>query len=448
MYTHTTLAQFRDQLASRLQDPTNQFWTNAGLYPELNSIIAEALRTWQLLTGYWRERGSFNTVALTAFYDIHTQLPTLLGMTITSRQAIAAMQYRLLEPATPTVWSGSAEFTLADLTSALQYRRNQFLLDTGAIATRTTMPAAPVPIYREVLDEAIIDVLRVTWINADGYYTNLRRTNELLVTAYSPRWTLAPGDPKTFSTIISPPVTLQIAPPPLDLGTLELIVVQSPVSIDPATNTLVYIPDDTVWIPQWGAISDLMLREGEAKDTVRGQYARMRYEHGARATMLRSPILQYEIQGVITLPATIDDLDLYKPGWQNLVDVPTALGKIGRNLVGASPVPVGIHSIVMDVLRNAPVPVADADFLQVGRQDLNTIMDYCVHLAAFKLGGQEFLSTLPLLESFLKQAAAYNSRLSELDGLIHTYMQTLPSISPEAVPTSVSKDIAAIVEGA
>ena len=64
-YSHTTLAQARAQLAGRLQDNGNVFWLSA----ELDGLIKESLRTWQVLTAYWRERAVFATVSGTALYS-------------------------------------------------------------------------------------------------------------------------------------------------------------------------------------------------------------------------------------------------------------------------------------------------------------------------------------------------------------------------------------------
>jgi len=60
------------------------------------------------------------------------------------------------------------------------------------------------------------------------------------------------------------------------------------------------------------------------------------------------------------------------------------------------------------------VPVAGTDQVQVARDDLDVILDYAQHLAAWKQGGDEFARTMPLFQRFLKQAAMYNGKLLEL----------------------------------
>ena len=66
----------------------------------------------------------------------------------------------------------------------------------------------------------------------------------------------------------------------------------------------------------------------------------------------------------------------------------------------------------MDVIRNTPVPVLDADFLQIGREQLDSILDYAEHLAAFKMAGAEFAATVRQSNNFLLAAMQYNWRLA------------------------------------
>jgi hypothetical protein len=68
----------------------------------------------------------------------------------------------------------------------------------------------------------------------------------------------------------------------------------------------------------------------------------------------------------------------------------------------------------VSVVQNALVPAMLTDFIQVSRSDYDSILDYAQHLAAFKMGGAEFIATLPLYQKFLRQAALYNSKLSAM----------------------------------
>ncbi len=432
MYTHTTFLQAKNQLAARLRDSGKLFWSDV----ELSGLIINSLYAWQMLTGYWRDRGVFNTAAGSLFYNLHAELPALLGMTITTQQAVSAMQYMLLEPATPAAWTGTSMFTLADITTALQNRRNQFLVDTGSVLTAYNMPAAAPPISREQLPDNVINILRAVWKDVAGLRNSMFENYEYNTTAYDPAWALTPGLPGVFSILATPPLVMQVIPPPIDIGSLELVIVRTPSALDPTDPTdLINLPNNSAWIAGWGALADLLLREGESFDPIRGQYALARYEHGVKIAAEHKHVVQWELQGVPKIPSSVLDYDIYDINWHNVtVTVPRDLLLIGQNLVATNPLADGIYSITVDIIRNAPVPTLDADFIQLGRQDLETVLGYAQHVAAFKLGGGEFLATMPLFNSFIKQATAYNTRLAAINEYVLTSMQSLTTAQPTSTP--------------
>ena len=72
-YTHTTKAQLRAQLAARLHDTSMVYFVSA----ELDCYLAESLRTWNVLTAYWREQASFNNMH--GAWSAYLTTDTLLG---------------------------------------------------------------------------------------------------------------------------------------------------------------------------------------------------------------------------------------------------------------------------------------------------------------------------------------------------------------------------------
>ena len=434
-YTHTTFGQAKTQLAARLRDKLNQYWPDA----DIGHAIIEAMYTWQALTGYWRDRGVFNTVSGTMIYNLHTVLSSILGFNILSSSSIAAMQYSLLEPATPAAWSGSSMFTLTDLTTALQNRRNQFLLDSGAVLTPITQPITVTP--RQQLPDTVINLSRVVYKTPANTRHSLFENTEYNMSAYDPTWAVTPGTPEVYSIISTPPLVVQFMPPPNDTGTLELVVVQTPANIDPTVaGNLVNVPDNFEWVLRWGALADLLLREGEAYDPTRGQYALSRYNHGVRVAMEMPIGIQWELQGIPVLPSGILESDVYDPDWHNSSDAPIELLTLGNNLVSTNPIADGIYAITVDAIVNAPVPTADADFLQIGRQDLTAILGYAEHIASFKLGTAEFMATMPLFEDFLRQAVAHNVRIRAINDYVLTNIQSLYTVQRPSVPLESTRE--------
>jgi hypothetical protein len=88
---------------------------------------------------------------------------------------------------------------------------------------------------------------------------------------------------------------------------------------------------------------------------------------------------------------------------------------------------LGPYSFRADVVRNAVVPLLDGDFVQIGREWIDTIIDEAFHIALFKSGGSEFADTVPLHQSFVKAAASYNDKLKAMS----VYLNAIQAQSTE-----------------
>ena len=71
-----------------------------------------------------------------------------------------------------------------------------------------------------------------------------------------------------------------------------------------------------------------------------------------------------------------------------------------------------IDTISVDLVRNAPIPANDSAYVQLGREELDAVLDYAQHLAAFKQGGQEFQATMKHYSNFRRLALVRNQRLA------------------------------------
>src|SRR5262245_42171276 len=224
MYTHTTFGALKTELSLRLWDQTKVFWVDA----ELGIHIQEALRTYGLCSGFWRERGTLTTSNMLGFYDINQQLLSGSGYplrpTVTDRDIIRALEYHLLEPtASQSPWQGTETFTYQDLAQAVQNRLNQFLADTGVVVRRSVIPVMSPPIGRQPLDQQTVDIRRAAWIGASpfDYYKLLWREDERALTAASRSWSVSAATPEAYSVLGPPPLQVQLAPVPLSDGQLE-----------------------------------------------------------------------------------------------------------------------------------------------------------------------------------------------------------------------------------
>lgn len=405
-YTHTSLLAFRTALATRLQDPAYVYWGAS----ELNGYIVGALRTWQALTTSYRDSSTFDTVAGTAFYDLTEVSTDQYGYTVTDTQLVTELQYLLLEPV-GIPWTGSNQFTLGQLTGAVQKRRDQFLSDSGMVVSLLPLPFIPSPNAGRIqLAGNILAVRRAAWVTPAGFYTPLYRTDEFGATNFS-GLTTTPGLPFSYSVSTSPPASLNIYPPPLTSGGVSLCAIQAGPSLNPATGVLLGVPDDFAEYIKFGALADLLNADGQCRDPQRAAYAETRYQEGVTVAQLFPGGLQMYVNQQPIRVGSTSDFDGFNRGWQNSSGKPTRCGFTGRNLLALNTVPDAVYSVSLAGVRNMPVPVTDADYIQVGLDSLDAVLSYAQHLASFKMGGQEFQNTQAQYQIFITAAGRVNLKL-------------------------------------
>lgn len=426
-YAYLTLGEGRTELASRLEDAGRPgqdpyvFWTA----DELDGLLVEAIRTWQALTGTFKQRATFQIspgggIDGSAFYDLRNIPSGILGFTFTDAELIQMVLACLLEPPLTDTWVGTGQYSWAQITYALQNRINRWLEDTGANVTRNIQFAGTGPSASRIfIPEAVLDVRRAAWLDIGGTYTTLWRDDEYAMQAFLFSGSLAPADPpQVWGKFVVPPVGIDLYPPPLNPGQLETLVVTSgpQIGTTPAqvvdTPTVLDIPEDFVWGIVFGALSDLFSADGPARDPDRAVYAEQRYQESAELYRLNPTLLMTQINGVPIWSGSVFEMDAFLASWQASAGVPQFAGMAGRNLVAFGPSPNNIYSVSMDVVGNIPLPVFDTDYIQVDRGALNPLIDYAFHLASYKMQGPEFHATDKLRQNFYQAAALENSRLT------------------------------------
>lgn len=402
-FSHVTFQQFKDSLALRLGDSSKVFWTDE----ELGVYIVDALRHWSLLAQYTKVREEFTTVPAQAFYDLAT-LYTGRTYSVTDTDVIVAVQHHLMEPAPGTTWTGTEQFTYNDVLEALVRRRNRLLLETGCVLEAFEQDSDPPPVVDLALSADIVDVRRVAWKTPEEIFRPLRQQDTSVARSYSPAWSYNAGTALSYIRSSEPHVSIRFVPPSIDAGRVHLVVARAKGVLNGQGNVL-GIPDDAAPTLKWGVIADLLNVDGSA-NSAQSEYAESRWQEGVEALRIATSIWTSEINGVPTNTTSLEELDSYNPSWQSTLGHPNSIGVAGLDLIALSPVPDDRYSVLMDIVRSAPVPVVGADFIQIGRELEDTVLDYCVHLARFKQGGEMFSSTQPLLSNFYKTAKRYNQR--------------------------------------
>ncbi len=408
-YTAPTLAQAQAALASRLNDVNNVHWVAA----ELTAALREALRTWNAWTSHWRDRGTITLNSAQAFYDLTSDLSgSLRAQTVTNWELVADLQYALLEPAAAGgTWTGTDQFTLAQLTTAIQRRLDQFLRETGCQQTRAELPFAATSNGRIALDEAVLIVRRAAWLPgasapvANQWRRPLLREDDWAASSFLPAWRTPSNDVRAYSTSDTPPLDLQLVPPPIDDGTLDLVSINKSATLDETVESVLGIPDDWAWVIKWGALADLLSGDGLALDPARAAYCEQRWQQGVDACVRTPVVLNVYHSLTPILTAALNEADKFSPTWQLVPGVPRRLLLAGQNLVASWPPPgAGQGDLTLDVVRNAPVPTDPGDILQIGSDVYDSILDVAQHVALFKQGPGELELAMSLLERAARAA--------------------------------------------
>jgi hypothetical protein len=415
-YSHTTRAALRTQLATRLSDSDNVHWTAT----ELNRILNESLRVFNAMAQLYRARGSFSTTPGAAFYDLATTVEDvdgnlLLARSVTDRDLADEIADALIESFDGSyVYSGSEQFTGDEILKAINRRRDRFLLETGMVLTASTTTFIPDNTARYALSDSVMDVRRAAWKTQDGSYSNLWRQDERQLEAYLSNWYGAGARPQVYSTVLQPSVGLLLAPLPQDGGYLHLVTTQTGATLN-FSGIALGVPDDYAWVVKYGALADLCADGGDSR---RAEYCEQRWAEGLSLARISSSLLDAKVNGVPVPLMSLQQLDSGDPTWQDLSGKPLYVAVAGHNLVALSPVPGvtaevtdGAHSVLCDVVRNAPLPASDSEYVEVGREHLSDLLAYMVHVAMFKEGAAELSETVGGYEGLLKLGALHNERL-------------------------------------
>jgi hypothetical protein len=126
--------------------------------------------------------------------------------------------------------------------------------------------------------------------------------------------------------------------------------------------------------------------------------------------------------GTVPLVSTSTlELDLARPTWRSETtasggDVPTtpilwAPISLQRIAIWPATVGVGVNNLLVAGVAATPVLVEEADFVDLGEELHDPLLDYALHVAAFKEGGPRWAATMEYFTTFLQAAAQENSLL-------------------------------------
>lgn len=407
-----TFLQARQALASRLADPNNLYWTDA----ENKLYLYEALRTFNALTEIWNQSFAFTATNAGTWYDTSQMNGSPRIRTAKDTDLYTIMEYHLLEPPTGGTWTGTSQFALADLQGALQRRRDEIIQYGGCNLQNLPFLAAAPLIRSLVFPDSTLEPRRVRFFPNSGYGTpvTLAREDTLAFDRFSPSYATTNAIPGHWSVITGAPLEMEVDAIPNVPGDYDVIALECGIPFNPPASTPMSIPDDWVWLAKWGALADLLGRESEATDRMRADYCLKRYSDGVKIMQASNWLVSGTISGSPADTVPLAEMDGYSPEWQNNAVAWPTLVIAGMDLVGICPTPATTSGVSVVVLGNAPLPSLDTDFVQISRDVLDVVLGYAQVLAAFKMGGEDFMSTKDLENDFYRLCVAQNKRLSQM----------------------------------
>lgn len=407
----------RTDLANRLADPGKVFWVD----DELKRYAWESLRTYNALVSLWNKDYFLNIATPVAgnWYPLSGLNGYPRKQTVTDTELEILMQYHLLEPGGVALQAG-LQFTTALMSSALQRRRDEIMQLTGCNIENQQIASVP-NVRRTNLPDTVLELFRNRFVPADVTLrpTTLWRDDNLAFSYFEPGYLQnqsnlgqTPLLPQAYSLITGPPLAFDVNVTPPVPGVYDILDLKSGPAL--TGGVVLGLPDDWCWLDKWAAMYDLLSMESEATDIPRALYCLQRYQEGLKLAMHMPWLLTGTLNGVPTDTVSVTEMDEYASEWDSDPNAPQCLVTGGTDFIAVSPIPTANLSAGLTVVQNAPIPIADADFVQVSRDTYDVLLDYAQHLAMFKEGGSEFAQSKALFANFIKRCASENKRIGEL----------------------------------
>lgn len=412
-YTYLTWGALRGELLQRLQDAAgvNTPAAEADLY------LTEALRLLNCLTFAWN-------IDYTLSFNPGDTWKTLnvagspRQRTVTDADLYDQIEAMLYEPMSGGTWTGTTQYNIGILQAALQYRRDELLLQSAANPINMST-ASPLLAVQTLLPDSTLDLMRVRWIAQDSSMPYvLGREDVNSANAFAPQSGIQPGDPESWLITASSPLSFAVNRPPNQPGTFDMLLSFAGQSFIPPAATPVGIPDD--WTPAlvYGALADVLANSPEGRDSMRSKYCLQRYEQLKKAMLSLPWLIEASVASVSVDTPSFNEMDAWLQNWemrQAPDDPQIVVG--GIDLVALAPLVTGSSpsvEAVLTVVGNAPIPASESAYVQLSRDGVDAVLNYAQHAASFKQAGKDFALTLPLFDQFEAYCRAKNSQYAAL----------------------------------
>lgn len=209
-------------------------------------------------------------------------------MPTTDQQMASRMQNTLMEPAngggswTSGLWSPAEVFSLMSL------RQDRVLFDTQCLIGIVNIPT--------VINQSIyacppewLRTFGVVFVSADNtIIREIIRSNSFEADHMISLWEATPSAypyPLVYAEEETATATIQVIPAPTVAGSIDLLFVPSAPDFT-GNQELLALPDDFAHVIQYGALADMLGKDGRGKDPTRGSYAEQRFSLAEEAVKI------------------------------------------------------------------------------------------------------------------------------------------------------------------
>jgi hypothetical protein len=196
---------------------------------------------------------------------------------VTDQELLTEIQYALLEPPDGGQSWPSEVWTRDEVVGNLNANVWNWLRDTHAIITRTELPQLAAALGVVTLPADWLATGSAVWRTAANVRTPLGPIDRYEGDLALPTWETTPGTPLGLDEFESDTLTAQLVPIPIADGTLELLYVARPASVNGAGATLP-IPEEFCSGVKYGTLSMLLRKVGRLVDPERAKYCEQRYD--------------------------------------------------------------------------------------------------------------------------------------------------------------------------
>lgn len=207
-------------------------------------------------------------------------------MSTTDSALAQTLQYMLVEPPDGGQHWPSGLWSRDEVFNILNQRQNDLLHDTMLLIGIANITGIVAGTTRIPLPSDWLRTASMVWRGVDGTVKELLRVDSFEADHAMPTWELTGTTaPLMYMDEEAPSGFAQIGPPPLVNGLVELLYVPLGTFLN-GNGELLVVPDELAPTVRYGALVDLLRKDGRGQDLGRAQYAQQRYDLGAAAAQI------------------------------------------------------------------------------------------------------------------------------------------------------------------